>query len=72
MIYILTDKYVKNFRLFKLYGCIDHYWFGHGDEFDLIKLIYGISQNDIYKEIVEENEKKLREALDTFKSTWQA
>ena len=53
-----TDKYTKRFRLFKLHGSIDHYWFGHEKEFDLIKLKYGISQNDIYKEIVEGSEKK--------------
>ena len=53
-----TNKYAKRFRLFKLHGSIDHYWFGHEKEFDLIKLKYGVSQNDIYKEIIEENEKE--------------
>ena len=46
-------------------------------EVDLVKFL-GVSHPEIGKDLVdkgritEENEKKLREALDTFKSTWQA
>ncbi len=62
-----TNNYTKKFRLYKLHGSIDHYWFGYEKEYDLIKLKYGISQNDIYKEIEKENKKEYyREHLEVY------
>lgn len=53
-----TNKYSQTFKLFKLHGSIDHYWFGYDNHFDLLKLKYGISPNDIYKEIINNNKKE--------------
>lgn len=58
-----TNKYSQKFRLFKLHGSIDHYWFGHNNKFDLLKLKYGISPNFLYKEI---NNEYVRESVEVY------
>lgn len=45
-----TGKFEQQFRLYKLHGSIDHYWF-QDDELDLIKLKRQISPMKIFKEL---------------------
>ena len=48
---IFINKYINQFRLYKLHGSIDHYWFNGDNSSELIKLKYGIGKIEIFKEI---------------------
>ena len=48
-----TNKFIKPFRLFKLHGSIDYYWFKSKDNSELIRLPWGIGNTDVYKEVIE-------------------
>ncbi|MDP2277361.1 MAG: hypothetical protein Q8K51_03970, partial [Nitrospirota bacterium] len=53
-----TDKFVQPFRLFKLHGSIDRYWFKGDDGTELIKLKFGLGNTDVYKEVIEDGQYK--------------
>ena len=45
------DKFDSRFRLYKLHGGIDRYWFRGDDVPSLVKLKWGMSQIHLYKEV---------------------
>ena len=47
-----TNKFTRRFRLYKLHGSIDRYWFGGGTAADLIKVKWGVSHMRLYREIL--------------------
>ncbi len=49
------NKFEQQFRLYKLHGGIDHYWFQDDDKLDLIKLKKGVSPMKIFKEVKKNN-----------------
>jgi len=46
-----TNKFIQPFRLFKLHGSIDYYWFKDKEGMQLIKTKRGIGKTDVYKEV---------------------
>ena len=48
-----TNKFVQPFRLYKLHGSIDRYWFKSKDGIELIRLKRGLGKTDVYKEVIE-------------------
>lgn len=64
-----VNKFTSKFRLYKLHGSIDHYWFGKNNDYDLIKIKDGvsISRNGIKKEIEEKGQKTyISESLEVY------
>lgn len=53
-----VNKFEQPFRLYKLHGSIDHYWFQDNDHLELIKLRRGVGKTDVFKEV--EREGKLQ------------
>lgn len=46
-----TNRYEKKFRLYKLHGSIDHYWFQINGEIEMIKIKRGVGKTELFKEI---------------------
>lgn len=46
-----TNKYEKKYRLYKLHGSINHYWFQDDGELVMIKVKRGIGKTDLLKEL---------------------
>jgi hypothetical protein len=57
-----TDKFVQPFRLFKLHGSIDRYWFKGNDNTELIRLKFGLGKTDVYKEVIEDGQYKYEDS----------
>lgn len=53
-----VNKFEQPFRLYKLHGSIDHYWFQDDDHLELIKLRRGVGKTNVFKEV--EREGKLQ------------
>jgi len=53
-----TNKYVQPFRLYKLHGGIDRYWYESKDGTELIRLKWGLGKTDVHKEVIENGEYK--------------
>jgi hypothetical protein len=53
-----TNKFDQPFRLYKLHGSIDHYWFQENDQLELIKLKRGVGKTDVFKEIKQDGKLK--------------
>lgn len=53
-----TNKYVQPFRLYKLHGGIDRYWYESKDGTELIRLKWGLGKTDVLKEVIENGEYK--------------
>ena len=51
-----NDKYESKFRLYKLHGSIDHYWFQTGNIIEMIKIKRGVDKSELSKEIKKNGE----------------
>jgi hypothetical protein len=51
-----TDTYKERFCLYKLHGSIDNYWATFGEKSDLIKIPWGVSANEIHREVLQDGE----------------
>jgi hypothetical protein len=49
-----ANKFQQRFRLYKLHGSIDHYWFQDNDRLELIKLRKRVGKTDVFKEVQRE------------------
>ncbi|MBU2447455.1 MAG: SIR2 family protein [Bacteroidetes bacterium] len=47
-----TNKYESKFRLYKLHGSINHYWFQGDGELEMIKIKRGVGKTDLLKEVI--------------------
>ncbi len=45
-----TNKFEQPFRLYKLHGSIDNYWFQDNNQFQMIKLKQRVDKTDVFKE----------------------
>jgi hypothetical protein len=46
-----VNKFEQPFRLYKLHGSIDHYWFQDNNHLELIKLRRRVGKTDVFKEV---------------------
>ena len=46
-----TNKFEQPFRLYKLHGSIDHYWFQDNNQLKRIKLKRRVGKTDVFKEV---------------------
>lgn len=46
-----TNKFEQPFRLYKLHGSIDHYWFQDNNQLQMIKLKRRVGKTDVFKEV---------------------
>lgn len=49
-----VNKFEQPFRLYKLHGSVDHYWFEENDQLELVKLKRGLGKLDVRKEVERE------------------
>ena len=60
-----SNRYEKNFRLYKLHGSVDHIPFNYNNEYTIIKSVKGIGMTDFYKEIKNQNDE-----LEYYNCSW--
>jgi hypothetical protein len=58
-----TNNYERKFRLYKLHGSINHFWFKIGGNAEMIKIKNGVGKTELFKEI--EKDGKLEYYHDT-------